>query len=93
MGVDVSGYCFKCKSKQQIVDACEVEMDVEKHPRMRNKILLKGKCPVCASQVCSFVSASSRQALVSSSMHLDKAPVDDAVAAAEAEKGAEQAQQ
>ena len=40
-----TGYCVKCRKKQEIQDAEEVKMKGKGGPRRA----LKGKCPVCGT--------------------------------------------
>ncbi len=43
---DVQAYCVKCKAKQNMQDAKEVEM---KGKGGVTRLAMKGKCPVCGT--------------------------------------------
>jgi len=42
-----TGYCVKCKKKVEIKDAAKTKTK-------KGKDMIKGKCPVCGTTVCTF---------------------------------------
>jgi len=54
MAEEVQGYCVKCKAKQTMADAKEVEM---KGKGGKTRRAMKGKCPKCGTTMFRIMGA------------------------------------